>query len=415
MDDENCRLTKRAILGILFVIASVSDSGRDSGSDHRRLFGAHRVGGSMPKRPTIEDIARLAGVSRTTISRVLNHRPDVDRATREQVLRIIEEQGYVPSLTAAGLAGGRNRLLGMLLPVFTWPIIPDLIRGISEILKQTPYELVLYTFNDEDLNRDRRDVINRLLATNLTAGLLGVFPGALSDQLSELYHQGVPVVIIDDQQAQVTPWVRADNVSGAYEVPRHLTELGHRRIAHIQGPGEYLASHDRHQGYLRALEEAGIMPDPALILEGDFLPQSGYNGAQRLFDMPLETRPTAIFASADQMAYGVMRAAEERNIAIPKDIALVGFDDDAPSAHVLPPLTTVRQPSFEMGQEAVTLLLKLLALAEGQESGLDGAGSLPASGESAPSSQQIVLPTSLVVRASSGASHPISLQLPTHG
>ena len=115
------------------------------------------------------------------------------------------------------------------------------------------------------------------------------------------------------------------------------------------------------------------------------------------------------------MAYGVMRAAEERNIAIPKDIALVGFDDDAPSAHVLPPLTTVRQPSFEMGQEAVTLLLKLLALAEGQESGLDGAGSLPASGEGAPSSQQIVLPTSLVVRASSGASHPISLQLPTHG
>jgi len=153
----------------------------------------------------------------------------------------------------------------------------------------------------------------------------------------------------------------------------------------------------------------------ALILDGDFLPQSGYNGAQRLFDMPLETRPTAIFASADQMAYGVMRAAEERNIAIPKDIALVGFDDDAPSAHVLPPLTTVRQPSFEMGQEAVTLLLNLLTLAEGQESGLDGASSLPASGESAPSSQQIVLPTSLVVRASSGASHPISLQLPTHG
>ncbi len=368
----------------------------------------------MPKRPTIEDIARLAGVSRTTISRVLNHRPDVDRATRERVLRIIEEQGYVPSLTAAGLAGGRNRLLGMLLPVFTWPIIPDLIRGISEILKQTPYELVLYTFNDEDLNRDRRDVINRLLATNLTAGLLGVFPGALSDQLAELYHQGVPVVIIDDQQQQVTPWVRADNVTGAYEVVRHLTELGHRRIAHIQGPAEYLASHDRRQGYLRALEEAGIAPDPALILEGDFLPQSGYNGAQQLFDMPREVRPTAIFAAADQMAYGVMRAAEGRAIAIPKDIALVGFDDDAPSAHVLPPLTTVRQPSFEMGQEAVKLLLDLLAQVEGQESGLDGASrSSDHSGAAPAHPQHIMLPTSLVIRASSGAKDSVSLQLPS--
>jgi LacI family transcriptional regulator len=360
----------------------------------------------MPKKATIEDIARLAGVSRTTISRVLNHRPDVDRATRERVLRVIEEQGYVPSLTAAGLAGGRNRLLGMLLPVFTWPIIPDLIRGISEILKQTPYELVLYTFNDEDLNRDRRDVINRLLATKLTAGLLGVFPGMLSDQLTELHHQGVPVVIIDDQQTQVTPWVRADNVTGAFEVVRHLTQLGHRRIAHIQGPAEYLASHDRREGYLRALAEVGVTPDPALILEGDFEPQSGYVGAQRLFDLPAETRPTAIFAAADQMAYGVLRAAEERSIAIPRDIALVGFDDDAPSAHVLPPLTTVRQPSFEMGQEAVKLLLKLLAQAEDREDGLDGHSSASRGSISAP--VQIVLPTALIVRASSGATERVS-------
>lgn len=367
---------------------------------------AVRIG--MPKKPTIEDIARLAGVSRTTISRVLNHRPDVDRVTRERILRIIDEQGYVPSLTAAGLAGGRNRLLGMLLPVFTWPIIPDLIRGISEILNQTPYELVLYTFNDEDLNRDRRDVVNRL-AANLTAGLLGVFPGMLSSQLTELHHQGVPVVIIDDQQAQVTPWVRADNVTGAYDVVRHLTELGHRRIAHIQGPAEYLASRDRHHGYLRALAEAGITADPTLVLAGDFLPQSGYDGAHKLFDLAPETRPTAIFAAADQTAYGVLRAAEERGIAIPKDIALVGFDDDAPSAHVLPPLTTVRQPSFEMGQEAIKLLLALVAQAEEQESGL--AGSPSGSGDTLSNPLRIVLPTTLIVRASSGAGNPVSLPL----
>src|SRR5262249_40108159 len=237
----------------------------------------------VTKKLTIEDIARLAGVSRATVSRVLNHRHDVDRETRSRVLKIIEEQGYAPSIPAAGLASGRNRLIGMLLPIFTWPIMADLIRGITEILKQTSYELVLYTFNDEDLHRDRRDIINRLLATRLTTGLLGVFPGPLSEQLTELHQQGVPVVIIDDQQEQVTPCVRADNMTRAYSAVHHLIQLGHRRIAHIQGPREYLASHDRHQGYLRALEEATIIPDPDLILEGDFLPQSGYTCALQLF------------------------------------------------------------------------------------------------------------------------------------
>ncbi len=353
----------------------------------------------MTKKPTIEDIARLAGVSRGTVSRVLNNRPDVDRETRAHVRRVIQEQGYAPSITAAGLAGGRNRLVGMLLPVFTWPILADLLRGITEILKQTPYELVLYTFNDEDLNRDRRDVINRLLSTHLTAGLLAVYPGPLFAQLTELYESGVPVVTIDDQQEPVTPWVRADDVTGAYDAVKHLIALGHRRIAHIQGPREYLVSHDRHQGYLRALNEAGIEPNPDLILNGDFLPQSGYVGAHRLFALPAEKRPTAIFASADQMAYGVLRAAEELDLSVPHDFALVGFDDDAPSAHVQPPLTTVRQPSYEMGQEGIKLLLALLAESERADLGLEEP--FPTKQPGIP--QRIVLPTTLIVRASCGA------------
>lgn len=356
----------------------------------------------MGKKPTIEDIARLAGVSRGTVSRVINHRPDVDRDTRARVLSVIEAHGYVPSLTAAGLAGGRNRLVGMVAPVFTWPILGELVRGITEILNRTSYELVLYTFNDEDLTRNRRDVINRLLATQLTAGLLAMYPGELSDQLTELSREGVPVVIVDDQREQATPWVRADDTGGAYNAVRHLIELGHRRIAHIQGPSEYLVSHDRHEGYLRALAEAGVALDPDLIQQGDFLPPSGYACALRLLDLPLEARPTAIFASTDQMAYGVLRAADERGIVVPRDLALVGFDDDAPSAHVHPPLTTVHQPSFEMGQEAIKLLLALLARA--QDDGLDD-------GEPrAELSQRIVLPTTLVVRASTGAPDSITLK-----
>jgi LacI family transcriptional regulator len=371
----------------------------------------------MSRKPTIDDIARLAGVSKTTVSRVINHKSDVDPMTRERVLRVIEEQNFVPSMTASGLAGGRSRLIGMLIPAWSWPLIPDLTRGIVEVVKQTPYELVLYSINDEDLVRDRSEVINRLLATQLTAGLLAIYPEQVSQHLTRLYNQGFPVVIIDDQQVQITPWVGADNETGAYEAVSHLIRLGHRRIAHIQGPPEYLVSHDRYQGYRKALLDAGIAPDPELVLIGDFLPPSGRACAIKLFELPIEKRPTAIFASADQMAYGVLAAAEEFGLSIPQDIALVGFDDDVPSVHTRPPLTTVRQPYLEMGQRGIELLLSML-----DKPGIPG-GAIPTlprtSGTSKKAyeeasstrvqSVRIQLPTNLVVRASCGANYHISL------
>lgn len=346
------------------------------------------------RKPTIEDIARLAGVSRTTVSRVLNHRPDVDQETRERVQAVIAQQGYVPNAAAAGLAGGRNRLIGMLLPSFAWSIIPELMRGISQVINETSYELVLYCFNDEDLAHDRRDMIKRLMGTHLTSGILAVFPGRITPHLTDLYRQGLPVVIIDDQQMHTVPWVRADNVAGGFMATQHLIRLGHRRIAHLMGPREYLASHDRAQGYRLALLEAGITPDSAWQIEGDFLPPSGRMGAEQLFALPPEKRPTAIFVATDQMGYGVLRAAEAAGLNIPGDIALVGFDDDAPSAHVHPSLTTIRQPSFEMGQSGISLLLSLLAAAENTN------------GETLPlpaSPPCITLPTSLIVRESCGA------------
>ena len=363
----------------------------------------------MSKKITIIDIARLAGVSRTTVSRVLNHRPDVDEETRERVLTIIEEQGFVPSITAAGLAGGKSRLIGMLVPSFSWPMIPELMRGIAEVINDTAYELVLYTFNDEDFDTRRSATIKRLLATQLTAGILAVFPSRATPLLTRLYQQGLPVVVIDDQSEHSAPWVRPDNVTGAYMAVQHLIKLGHRRIAHIQGPSEYLASHDRHQGYLRALQEAGITPDPDLVPEGDFLPPAGRTCASKLFALPPEKRPTAIFASTDQMAYGVLVAADEYGLRVPQDVALVGFDDDTPSAHVRPPLTTIRQPSFEMGRRGIELLLSLVS--PGEAAAHDGQPyrhTPRKAGATRPASPQpirIELPTSLIVRASCGAGY----------
>lgn len=359
----------------------------------------------MAGKPTIDDIARIAGVSKTTVSRVLNHKPDVDPATRQRILQIVEEQGYVPSITASGLAGGRSRLIGMLVPSFTWPNIPDLMRGIAGVVEQTPYELVLYSINETNTAQDRNEVINRIFATQLTAGLLAIFPGQqASASITRLYNKGFPVVVIDDQVAQTAPWVSADNTTGAYLAVRHLVRLGHRRIAHIQGPPEYLVSQDRYNGYRQALLEAGITPDPELVVQGDFMPLSGRTAANTLFALPLEKRPTAIFAATDQMAYGVLAAAEARGLHIPQDIALVGFDDDEPSVHIRPPLTTVRQPSSEMGRRGIELLLSILQARRERDSEL---GTDSAFVETAPA--RILLPTHLVVRASCGANYSISV------
>jgi len=371
----------------------------------------------MSKKPTIDDIARLAGVSRTTVSRVLNHKSDVDPETRDHVLRIIEEQNFVPSATASRLAGGRSSLIGILIPSWAWPLIPDLTRGIVEIVKQTAYDLVLYSINDEDIERDRSEAINRLLATQLTAGLLAAFPARASQHLTQLYKQGFPVVIIDDQEVQTTPWVGADNTGGAHAAVRHLISLGHRRIAHIQGPPEYLVSQDRYQGYLQALLEAGITPDPDLVLAGDFMPPSGHVCASKFFELPAEKRPTAIFAASDQMAYGVLVAAEEYGLSIPQDIALVGFDDDVPSVHTRPALTTVRQPLFEMGQQGIELLLSMLDTPQvsvrGRWTRSTGKGSAVGTDARMNASEsqpiRIQLPAELIVRASCGANYRISI------
>ncbi|MFL5691153.1 MAG: LacI family DNA-binding transcriptional regulator [Ktedonobacteraceae bacterium] len=376
----------------------------------------------MTKKCTIDDIARLANVSRTTVSRVLNAKDDVDPQTRERILRIIDEQNFVPSVTASGLAAGRSRLIGMLIPSWAWPIIPDLTQGIVESVKQTPYDLILYTINDDDLTRDRNEVINRILATQLTAGLLAIYPEQVSQHLTRLYEQGFPVVIIDDQRTQTTPWVGADNTTGAYTAVRHLLSLGHRRIAHIQGPLEYLVSHDRYEGYCRALLEEGITPDPALVLVGDFLPPSGRACASKFFELPVEQRPTAIFAASDQMAYGVLAAAEEYDLVIPRDIALVGFDDDAPSVHTHPALTTVRQPYFEMGQRGIDLLLSLVDTPRvpSWRKGISPAAQNPAQRGSEYTSStptqptRISLQTNLIVRASCGADYHHSI-LPSSG
>ena len=369
-------------------------------------------GFAMAEKLTIVDIARMAGVSKATVSRVLNQKPEVEPATRERILRIMEEHGFVPSIAASGLAAGRSRLVGALVPSLTWPLIPELIRGVGEVVGSTSYELILYSITDVNHEKDRSDVIDRILGTRLASGLLAVFPGPSAKHLAELHSRDFPVVLVDDQgiPPEGTPWVGVDNQMGAYEATRHLIRLGHRRIAHIQGPLKYRVSHDRYQGYCDALNEAGISLDPTLVLEGDFLPQSGRTCANAFFDLPAKKRPTAIFAGSDYMAYGAISAAQQRGLHVPEDMAVVGFDDNPASAHMEPALTTVRQPFYEMGRRACEILLTLVDTPHpvngpnrnGRISGV------PASIFDVPI--RIKMPTSLIVRASCGASRRVTTE-----
>lgn len=314
----------------------------------------------MAGKITIRDIARLAGVSTTTVSRVLNQKPDVDQATREKILQIIAEHGFVPSVTASGLAG-RSRLIGVLVPSFTWPIIPEIMRGIAEEVRDTSYELILYSVSDTTREYEECSVINRILTTQLTAGILAVLPGHLSQQIARLHTPQFPVVTIDDQDIPpITPWIGADNLSGGQLATTHLIDLGHQRIAHIQGPMKYLCSRERDQGYRQALQKGGLSWQAELALEGDFTEESGYKAASELFSRRQDQQPTAIFASSDLMAFGAITAAHEHGLRIPEDIALIGFDDIVFSTHVRPALTTIHQPFYEMGLQGMQLLLSLL-------------------------------------------------------
>ena len=313
---------------------------------------------------TIDDIARKAGVSIATVSRVLNNKPYVDPETRERVLRVVEEVGFVPSVIASGLASGRSRFLGILLPTFAWSFIPELMNGVSETIANTQHELLLYTIDGMTRDQGRRgDLIGRILYPKITSGLLVILPGQWANDIVRLHKNGdFPIVMINDQaRPPDVPWIGSDNRGGAYTAVRHLISLGHRRIAHIQGPADYFCSHERYDGYCQAMQEADLPIDPDLVIQGDaFMPESGQAAADRLFALPPEKRPTAIFAASDGIAYGVIAAAEQRGVHIPGDISLMGFDDLPSSSLIRPALTTIRQPFREIGRSGIETLISLI-------------------------------------------------------
>jgi LacI family transcriptional regulator len=309
----------------------------------------------MQKKLTIHDIAKIAGVSAATVSRVLNQKTTVDPGIREHVMKIVNEHGFVPSIAASALRGGRTQLIGVLSPPLTFPFVPEIMLGVSEVADRTEYEVVLYMMSPV---RDHKDVLDRILMMKLSAGLIAIVPGGLGPHLDYLSRQGISIVTIEDQVTPInTPWIGIDNVKGGYEATHYLLSLGHRRIAHISGPAGYLCTNERYEGYCQALHEAGLDVDPGLRWQGDFSVPGGRACAQQMFSRPHEEWPDAIFTANDQTAFGVMDVAEEYGLRIPDDFSLIGFDDMPIAPFTKPGLTTIRQPHREMGVLACELLL----------------------------------------------------------
>ena len=318
---------------------------------------ARNDGNGDQSRATIREIARAAGVSIATVSRVINGRPDVSPQTREAVLRVVREHGFSTNRNARALSGGRTGLVGVTLPILEAAYFAVIVSGTAEALYEHDMRIVLCP----TLHQHEREVtlLDRLMH-GTTDGAVLMLPEESNAELRALQETGYPFVVVDPrvQLDQGIPAVSASNASGARAVVEHLLSLGHRRIGAILGPADWMATTERLNGYRSALAAAGVLVARDLVVESDFSIESGEAAAAALLDLP--ERPTAIFGFNDNVAIGALRAAEARGLTVPDDLSVVGFDDSEQSGLVTPALTTVRQPLAEMGRMAVSLLLRLL-------------------------------------------------------
>ena len=314
--------------------------------------------GRRGSRPTIRQVAELAGVSAATVSRVINGRPEVSGPVRESVLRVVREQGYTTGRSALpGNGSSRTGLVAVTLPVVHHSYFSVILDGAGEAFYEHGLSMVLSPTLHE---HDREASLLERLVHGATDGALLILPEESNEELSALGDAGYPFVIVDPQRPpdELAPTVSAANTSGAAAAVEHLLALGHTRIAAITGPSGWIATEERLRGYRGALGAAGITPDPGLQIESDFEAEGGDRAATALLALP--SPPTAIFAFNDMLAIGAMQAARRHGLAIPEQLSIVGFDDTIEASIAWPALTTVRQPLAEMGRIAVAQLVRLL-------------------------------------------------------
>lgn len=307
----------------------------------------------MSRRITIHDVARAAGVSVATVSKAINGRDGVSPATLEHVQEVVAQLGYESSLVATSLRRSRTDVIGVLVAEFE-PFAVQLLQGVSAALQGTRFDVLAYAGSvsaGEHAGWERRS-LSRLGGTLIDGAIL-VTPTTTPTQST------VPIVAIDPHAgSDGLASVSVRNNDGAFAATAHLISLGHRRIAHLRGRTDLESAHQREEGYRRALEDAGIGFDPALVADGGYRTAASTAGANAVLD--LADPPTAVFAANDLSGIEMIRVAVGRGLRVPEDLSVVGFDDIPEAAAHVPQLTTVRQPLTEMGAEAVRVLLAML-------------------------------------------------------
>lgn len=304
---------------------------------------------------TIKDIAKAIGVAHSTVSRALNGDPRISEATREKVLRAARELNYHPNLSAKGLVRRQVLSIGLVIPDVTEPFYGRIVEGVDRVTYEAGFNLVLYITHAD---REREIAALEQIRQGRVDGLILMIRKAKAEAVIGMEGKGVPLVLLLQRiPGSGIDSVRVDNEGGASRAVCHLIEGGHRRIAMISGPSHAPDARERRRGYQRALKIKGISCDRELVVSGDYTFASGYRAVDKLMSVPVRQRPTAIFAANDHMAMGAIKRLTERGVGVPGDVAVVGFDDIAPSAYYRPSLTTVRQPIEESARQAAELLI----------------------------------------------------------
>jgi len=315
-----------------------------------QLAGAEEAG----SRVTINDVAREAGVSVATVSKVVNGRYGVAPATQAAVMAVVDRLGYESSLVASSLRRGATNVIGVLLAGFE-PYSVEVLKGISMHAVGRGYQLLAYSgaiADDRAVGWERRS-ISRLSGT-LIDGAIIITPTV------PIPHTKMPIVAIDPHHDPAgPPFVDSDSYAGAKYAVEYLMSLGHRKIGHIRGRIDLESSHKREQGWRAALQDADITPNPEWVRDGGYRRDWAYDAAIEILGQ--DDRPTAIFAANDQSAFGVIDAARQLGLSVPGDLSVIGYDDTPEAAMSTPPLTTVAQPLQEIGAKAFDMVLAMLS------------------------------------------------------
>lgn len=317
-------------------------------------------GPAPPRAANIRDVARLAGVSHQTVSRVLNGHPSLRAETRDRVLAAMEELSFRPNRAARALVTSRSTTIGVLVSKgFEYGPAASL-QAIDSAAREAGYGVDVAHLDDVD-DGSIRSALDRLLAHGVD-GLIILAPQTRT--LAEIEHLSItlPFVTVHSAQGHDDHRLSVDQSGGAALATRHLIDLGHRRIAHIAGPDGWFETEARIRGYRRAMRDAGLDPEP--LLAGTWTADSGYRAGRTLLAGASSRGVTAVFSSNDQMALGLLHALREGGRSVPEDMSVVGFDDVPEAAHYQPPLTTVRQDFPELGRRCVARLLGLIGEAE---------------------------------------------------